>query len=85
MASNMKTTVDIPDALLREAKAVAARESTTLKALIAEGLRWALGRRNRVQPFRLRRGAFRGRGVQKGIREGDWAQIRELLYGNEEA
>ena len=34
----MKTTIDIPDELLRDAKAMAARRSTTLKAIITHAL-----------------------------------------------
>jgi hypothetical protein len=40
----MKTTVEIPDALFREAKATAARNGSKLKDLVAEGLRMVLGK-----------------------------------------
>jgi len=40
----VKTTVEIPDELFREAKATAARRGTRLKDLMADGLRLALGR-----------------------------------------
>ena len=39
MVSHMKTTVQIPDSLFEEARKLANRERTTLKALIEEGLR----------------------------------------------
>jgi hypothetical protein len=38
----MKTTVDIPDELFRQAKATAARNGFTLKDLVADGLRLVL-------------------------------------------
>ena len=34
----MKTTIDLPDALLHEAKVLAARRRTSLKALVEKGL-----------------------------------------------
>ena len=47
----MRTTVDLPDELLRQARARAAEEGTTLTALLADGLRLRLssapGRRGR--------------------------------------
>lgn len=39
----MKTTLELPDDLLIEAKAVAARRRTTLKAMIEHALRCELG------------------------------------------
>ena len=39
----MRTTVDLPDELLRQARRRAADEGTTLTALLADGLRLRLG------------------------------------------
>ncbi|MFZ4683826.1 MAG: hypothetical protein ACOYMS_15075 [Terrimicrobiaceae bacterium] len=39
----MKTTLDLPDDLLIEAKAVAARRRTTLKAMVEHSLRREIG------------------------------------------
>jgi len=39
----MRTTVDLPDELLRDARKRAAEEGTTLTALLADGLRLRLG------------------------------------------
>jgi hypothetical protein len=50
----MRTTIDLPDELLRQARARAAEEGTTLTALLAEGLRLRLGRGGpRKRPGRL--------------------------------
>ena len=38
----MRTTIDLPDELLRQARTRAAEEGTTLTALLAEGLRLRL-------------------------------------------
>lgn len=42
----MRTTLELPDVLLREAKIVAAQEDTTLKELVTEGLQLILQRRH---------------------------------------
>ena len=41
----MKTTLDIPDPLFREAKMVAARDGTTLRAVVTQALEAELKRR----------------------------------------
>jgi hypothetical protein len=77
----MKTTVEISDALAEEAREVAAREKTTLRALIEAGLRQVLReRRQRAKRFTLRDASFRGRGFQSGFRDADWRRIREAAY-----
>jgi hypothetical protein len=43
----MKTTIELPDELLIEAKQAAAQQRRPLRALIEEGLRMALGKRDR--------------------------------------
>jgi hypothetical protein len=80
MVTHMKTTVEIPDALLDAARDTAKRERTTLRALIEEGLRLALARRREGKSFRMRDGAVTGNGLQPGVREGDWADIRGRIY-----
>ncbi len=76
----MRTTVEIPDSLLVQARAVAARERTTLRALIAEGLRRILGERRRPRRFRLRRVTIRGKGLRRGFRGASWERIRDRTY-----
>ncbi len=76
----MKTTVEISDALLQEAKRVASKEETTLRELIEEGLRRSLEERKHRGEFRLRRVSFKGKGLQPGISPGSWERIRELIY-----
>ncbi|TAK22569.1 MAG: DUF2191 domain-containing protein [Chloroflexota bacterium] len=77
----MKTTVNIADALLQEARTVAAAEGTTLRDLIEQGLRVSLeSRRGRRPGFCLRDASFRGNGLQPGIKEGSWETIRDLIY-----
>ena len=76
----MKTTVEIADELLQEAKSVASKERSTLRALVEEGLRWVLGQRRHGRTFRLRDASVGGKGVQPGVTEGSWDAIRDLIY-----
>jgi hypothetical protein len=76
----MKTTIELPDALLAEAKAVAGREGTTLRALIEEGFRARLSQRRGRGRFRLRRASFRGQGLQPGFSTARWSEIRDAAY-----
>ena len=76
----MKTTVEVPDSLLRQAKQVAVRERTTVKALIEQGLRLVVAERKRGAGFTLRKAAFRGDGLVAGRSLQDWAAIRDLVY-----
>ena len=76
----MKTTVDIPIALLTEAKQLAARRRTTLRALIEQGLRHALRRGDDRGEFRLKDGRFVGKGLQPEFSGGSWERIRDASY-----
>ncbi|MGQ0507192.1 MAG: type II toxin-antitoxin system VapB family antitoxin [Myxococcaceae bacterium] len=74
----MKTTLEISDALLAEAKKVSAREKTTLRSLVEEGLRRTLADRKRsTRPFRLKLVTLKGKGLQDGL---DWDLPRDLAY-----
>ena len=78
----MKTTVEISDALLQAAKRMAAERNTTLRTIIEAALRRHLeaAADEARTPPRLRRHSFRGRGLQPGLSESDWATIRERAY-----
>jgi hypothetical protein len=79
MVTHMKTTIEIADPLLAEAKSVAKESGVTLRALVEEGLRRTLKDRRPGQ-FRLRRATFKGSGLQPAVREGSWERVRELIY-----
>ena len=76
----MKTTVEIPDSLLFEAKRLAARQRTTVRALIEQGLRHVIGERKGRPTYRLCQVSFRGEGLHPGVQEGSWEHIRDLSY-----
>jgi hypothetical protein len=75
----MKTTIDIADRLLRDAKREAAQRGTTLKEVVETALRNHL-ESAKPAAFTLRDGSVDGRGVQPGVEEGDWEAIRALVY-----
>ena len=76
----MKTTVEISDALAREAREIARRDKTTLRELIEMGLRAVLRERRREIGFRLRDASFGGKGLQAEFRGADWERLREAAY-----
>ena len=76
----MKTTVDISDQLLREARKVAAREGSTLRSLIEAGLLRVLADKKRKGQFRLRLVTAGGHGLRSELRDANWDDIRDLSY-----
>ncbi len=80
MVTYMKTTVEIADPLLAEARKVAARKGTTLRALIKAGLRHTLDQEKARKPFRLRLVTFCGEGLHPDAGDGSWERVRSLAY-----
>ena len=81
MGTHMKTTIEIADALLEEAKTLAKDEGTTLRSLVEAGLRHEIDRRAAVSSFRLRDASFQGgEGLNPEFQEGDWPRIRAEIY-----
>ena len=80
MVTHMKTTVEIPDALLEAAKKVASSEGTTLRELIEAGLRQTLADRKKPGKFKLRKASFRGKGLQAPLKGANWDRLREMAY-----
>lgn len=81
MGTHMKTTVEISDALLRQAKAAARREGVTLRTLIEAGLRRVLEERKRNTAFVLRDASFGGSGLSPEFRSERWDDLRDAIYG----
>ena len=78
MPTHMKITVEISDALLGDAKRIAAREGVTVRSLIEQGLRRAVAGRGRSGEFRLRRATFKGEGLSPEARHLGWDRLREI-------
>jgi hypothetical protein len=74
----MKTTVELPDALFREAKEYAARNGITFREVVERGLQDVLhASRPSNRRFRLKTITTKGEGL---ICDGDWTTIRSLIY-----
>lgn len=77
----MRTTLRLPDDLLKEAKKRAAERGTTLTALVEEALREALSRTEegdgRAEPVSLT--TVGGTGVQPGVDLDDAAGLLDLM------
>ena len=80
MVTHMKTTIEISDDLLEKAKRQAQRQGRTLREIIEEALRRQLAAKLPAEQFKLKRRAFKGKGIQPSMSEGDWSAMRDLLY-----
>ena len=81
MGTHMKTTIDIADQLLTEAKQWAVSEGTTVRALVEAGLRKVLSERQRpTKAFQLRKSTFKGAGLQPELQGAGWERLRDMAY-----
>ncbi len=81
MVYHMKTTIEISDFLLEKAKRLSRRQNRTLREVVEESLRKLLGAEAAERGnFKLKTCTTKGKGMQRGMVEGDWHKIRELIY-----
>ncbi len=80
MATHMKTTLEIADPLLAEAKALARKQKITVRALVERGLKLALAEHKNGRRFRLRDASVAGNGLRPDAAELSWDQLRALAY-----
>lgn len=80
MGAHMKTTVEIADGLLAEARKLADRRGVTLRTVIEEGLRAVVKAGSRRAPFTLRDASFRGQGLAPEFADGTWDRLRDAAY-----
>lgn len=75
----MKTTVEIADGLLADAKLLAREQKITLRELIEDGLRFKLAQERAPRPaFQLKDASFKGgHGMGKDF---SWDEIMEITY-----
>jgi hypothetical protein len=77
----MRTVITLDDELHREAKAYAAKQGTTLTALVAEALRQRLAQRTEARRRPVRLPTFKGKGLQPGLSLDDMSSIYDRLDG----
>lgn len=74
----MKTTVEIPDSLFRQAKEYAARNGITIREVLELGLQSFLGDTAlRGRRFKLKTITTKGEGL---VCDPDWSVVRSLIY-----
>lgn len=76
----MKTTLDISDPLLEQAKAIAARDGVTLRSLVERGLQTVLAEKEFSKPYKLEDASVKGRGLRPESASADWPSIRDSIY-----
>jgi hypothetical protein len=80
IASNMKTTVDIPKPLLEKCRHLVREQRVTFRTLVEEGLEHVLVQRANRKPFKLKKAPTAGGGFKPGFDEADWGSIRDEIY-----
>jgi hypothetical protein len=80
MVAHMKTTVNLPDALLEEARQTARQRQTTVTSLIESGLRIAIARQTEARTFKLSDASVDGDGLALEFQGASWEQLRAAAY-----
>lgn len=83
----MRTTIRLPDNLLQEVKAYAARSDKTMTAVIEDALRESLARQHDTRSLRpqLRLTTVSGQGLQPGVDLDDSAGLLQLMEDHDDS
>lgn len=81
MASHMKTTVQISDALLADVQKIVLKRKTTLKALVDEGLRLVVEQEHAPKKLvKLKDFSYGDPDVPWPLEGKSWEEIRNIIY-----
>jgi hypothetical protein len=80
MLKHMRTSVEIPDALLRRAKKLARERGVTLRQLLLDGLRSVVERPDSAPTYRMKDCSFGEGGLVEGLSWSDVERVDELVY-----
>lgn len=76
----MKTTIELPDELVDQARRVAKQEGATLRALVEEGLQRSLEARRQAVRRKLDFPSYGGSGLTDEFQGAPWGRIRDEIY-----
>lgn len=82
MLWHMRTSVDIPDPLFRQAKKAARDRGTTLRQLLLDGLRSVVGGAERSRRHRMKDCSFGTGGLVDGLSWSDAERMQDIVYGD---
>ncbi len=79
----MKTTVQIPDALLADVQKIAAKNKTTFRALVQEGLLHVVEQdQKKRKPFKMKDMSVGPKKINEKLVGLQWEDIIDLAYGD---
>lgn len=82
MLEHMRTSIDIPDPLLKRARKAARDRGITLRQLVVDGLRAVLPASTSPEPHRMKDLSFGTGGLVDGLSWSDTERLDDLLYGD---
>ncbi len=78
--THMKTTIELPDELIKQARRVAQKEGASLRSLVEEGLQRSLEARRQPRPSELDFPSYGGSGLTDELQGAPWSRIRDEIY-----
>jgi plasmid stability protein len=84
-ADLVRTTLNLDDDLMRLVRQRAAAEGRTMTSLVEEGLRAVLNSSRVSVPYDVEVPTFSGGGPAPGVDLGDYEQLKNLIYADEDA